>query len=109
MGSNPALGMLYRTSGNRKVMLHIHMNAGRQGSVKGPLPDDRPGSVPALELNKRGRVKCRSHIPFARSQHREYSRRRADTKKKKKGRPSLHDSNTYSYKIGYSCDLEKLI
>ena len=30
---------------------------------------------------KQGRVKCRRHVPFQRSQHREQSRRRADTKK----------------------------
>ena len=52
-GSNPALGMLYRSSSNGKVMLHIHMNAGRRGSVKGPLPDIRPRSVPALEVLSR--------------------------------------------------------
>ena len=39
-------------------------------------------SVPTLELNKQGRVKCSCHVPFQQSQHREQSRRRADKKKK---------------------------
>ena len=70
-------GTLERDRKRKKLFL----SRAPQFSLLPPKSDNRPRSVPALELLSRAASSVGVIEPFQRSQHREQSRRRADRKK----------------------------